>query len=97
MVQSVRDIDSVGRWGGEEFLILLPETPMGGAQVLAERIQNNIHCNVAVYNETSIPVTLTFGIAMFDGDAGLDEVLKKADYALYEGKKQGKDRVIVSQ
>ena len=97
LVQSVRDVDSVGRWGGEEFLILLPETPISGAQVLAERIRNNIRNNVADYNGASIPVTLTFGIAMFDGESDLDEVLKKADYALYEGKRQGKDRVMVAQ
>ncbi|HEY8462650.1 MAG TPA: diguanylate cyclase [Bacillota bacterium] len=92
---SVRDIDSIGRWGGEEFLILLPETPVNGAQILAERIKNNLHNNVIVYNGTLISATLTFGIAMFEGEATVDAVIRQADYCLYEGKRKGKDCIIV--
>lgn len=92
---SVRDIDSIGRWGGEEFLILLPETPVNGAQILAERIKNNLHNNVIVYNGTLISATLTFGIAMFEGEATVDAVIRQADYCMYEGKRKGKDCIIV--
>jgi diguanylate cyclase (GGDEF)-like protein len=96
LADSVRDIDVVGRWGGEEFLILLPETVTEGALVLAERIQKNVQLSVWSYHQMPISVGLTLGIATFDGETDLDVVVKKADRALYDGKKNGKNCTVVA-
>jgi diguanylate cyclase (GGDEF)-like protein len=97
LADSVRDIDSVGRWGGEEFLILLPETGVEGAVVLAERIQKNVRGSVWSYNQFQITIGLTLGIATFDEETDLDLVVKKADRALYDGKRKGKNCIVVGE
>jgi diguanylate cyclase (GGDEF)-like protein len=97
MADSVRDIDSVARWGGEEFLILLPETVTEGAVVLAERIQKNVRRSVWSYNQFQITISLTLGIATFDGETDLELVVKKADRALYDGKNKGKNCIVVAK
>jgi diguanylate cyclase (GGDEF)-like protein len=96
LADSVRGIDGVGRWGGEEFLILLPETVSGGALVLAERIQKNVQQSVWFYNQVQISIGLTLGIATFDGETDLEVVVKKADRALYDGKSNGKNCTVVA-
>ncbi|MGB0696182.1 MAG: GGDEF domain-containing protein [Rhodospirillaceae bacterium] len=85
-----RDADIVGRWGGEEFLILCPETDLGGASMLAERMRKAIaeHAFPALGAMTS-----SFGVATHrkgDSDAS---ILKRADVALYRAKAEGRNRV----
>jgi two-component system cell cycle response regulator len=96
LTESVRDIDVAGRWGGEEFLILLPETTVEGALVLAERIQSRVSRSGWLYNQTIIRASLTLGVAMYNGETGIDEVVKKADRVLYEGKNNGKNCIKVA-
>jgi diguanylate cyclase (GGDEF)-like protein len=96
LADSARDIDAVGRWGGEEFLMILPETTAEGALVLAERIQKNIRRGVWTYNQVQISISLTLGIATFNGETSLEAVIKKADQALYEGKNRGKNCIVVA-
>jgi diguanylate cyclase (GGDEF)-like protein len=96
IAESVRGIDAAGRWGGEEFLVLLPETATEGALVLAERIQKNVRQGVWIYNQVQIVISLTLGIATFDGETDLDVVIKKADRALYEGKNNGKNCTVMA-
>jgi diguanylate cyclase (GGDEF)-like protein len=97
LADSIRDIDAVGRWGGEEFLILLPETVAEGAVVLAERIQKNVRQAVWTYNQAQILIRLTLGIATFDGETDLEAVIKQADRALYDGKNNGKNCIVVAK
>lgn len=82
-----RETDFICRFGGEEFLVLMPETPLAGAAIVAERIR---HCA-----ETSIPMTISLGVAEFkQGEDTLESLLKKADQALYSAKQAGKNRVV---
>lgn len=91
---SVREQDAFGRWGGEEFLLLLPETDIEGGVIVAEKIRKNISVTPINYSEEEIPVTMTFGVALYNEPMQLDECIKKADQALYFGKQKGKNCVI---
>jgi diguanylate cyclase (GGDEF)-like protein len=90
--QSIRDIDFLGRVGGDEFLIILPTASMENAALVAERIR------VAVKEhdfQVSLSITASFGVAMFNDDQSLEEFLNRADLGLYDAKRQGGDRVAV--
>ena len=93
---SVRNVDYVGRYGGEEFLIVLPETSKDDACRLAERIRAEIeeHAYVIVEGK-AIRRTISIGVASYPEDAlSPDELMKRADEALYRAKRSGKNRVI---
>lgn len=95
---SVRQGDVVARWGGEEFALILPETPADGAQVLADRLRTAIADTVVVYDGTEIRVSASFGVASADvvvpGMA--DTLLTSADEALYKAKEAGRNRVMMA-
>ena len=95
-LSSTRKQDTVCRWGGEEFLFLLPETIAKGALVIAKKIRRRIAEHSFVYRDNVIPVTMTFGVSIFDKLMNIESCIKQADMALYEGKKQGKNQVILS-
>jgi diguanylate cyclase (GGDEF)-like protein len=92
----LRAQDIVARWGGEEFIALLPETDADGAQHVAEKIRKEIAAGRHHLEDISISITVTMGIAMFDGFGSLEDCIKKADHALYVGKKEGRNRVILA-
>ncbi len=91
--ENTRNVDLVGRWGGEEFLIISRETDINGAFVLAEKIRKN----VASYEfEIAKNQTISLGVAQIKENEKIDELLKRADDALYEAKERGRNRVVVS-
>lgn len=93
----IRKQDGIARWGGEEFLFLLPKTDLKGAGIIAEKIRKAICKKDFVYNEQSLPISMTFGVSCFDDpQIDIDISIKKADDALYKGKETGKNRVILS-
>lgn len=86
LVDSVRSVDMVFRYGGEEFTLILPQTLKQGGVEVAKRTLNLVRQN--------LPTTLSLGLATYSEDAqSMDELLKKADSALYQAKQTGKDRV----
>lgn len=91
--QSCRTVDFAGRYGGEEFVVLCPETDGKGAEVVAERIR------LAVASLATLDgVTVSIGVAEFPSDAETSEgVVKLADEALYASKAQGRNRVTLHQ
>lgn len=93
---AVRERGFVSRWGGEEFLILLPETESEDGLILADKIRKIIEEEIIEYNGIQISITLTFGVAVNEDYEMIDDTLKKADDALYEGKGQGRNCVILS-
>lgn len=92
-----RSTDSICRWGGEEFLILLPDTNTEGADQLAERLRHAI-CDTPfkLGSTQTLHVTVTIGVATVDAEAGLLDAVHRADNALYQGKQQGRNRVVPS-
>lgn len=91
---NLRNQDRVARWGGEEFLILLPGSHTDGAKIVAEKIRTKVRD--ALTASLQHPVSVTIGIAEFAADDTINSCLKKADTALYRGKESGRDRVEIA-
>jgi diguanylate cyclase (GGDEF)-like protein/PAS domain S-box-containing protein len=87
--QNVRSVDSVGRWGGEEFIVELPETNGREAAYVAEKLRDTI-ANLRV---DGLDITASFGVASFRNDDTLDTMIKRVDDLLYRAKDRGKNRV----
>lgn len=90
----LRDTDSLGRLGGEEFGILLPETDMAGALEIGERLRALIEASTSAIDGKLLRVTVSIGVAALDSaDPDTDSVLAKADHAMYRAKNGGRNRV----
>jgi diguanylate cyclase (GGDEF)-like protein len=92
--ETLRDVDLAGRWGGEEFLIVLPGTELAGAIDAAERIRAAFAAHgfkTSAQAETSI--TASFGVAEFQPGLSAEALVARADEALYGAKRNGKNRV----
>jgi diguanylate cyclase (GGDEF)-like protein/PAS domain S-box-containing protein len=91
----LRDKDLVIRWGGEEFLLLLPDTNRDVAATAAERVRSAIETAEIAHGAERIKVTASIGIAMVtEGDDAADDPVKRADQALYAAKRGGRNRII---
>ncbi|CAK0760051.1 diguanylate cyclase [Gammaproteobacteria bacterium] len=89
---NVRDADFVGRFGGEEFVSLLPETDLTSALKVAEKIRETVEsCVFRFYNEP-VPITISCGIAEFHPNDTPETVFERADQALYQAKHLGRNR-----
>lgn len=96
MVDALREEDGVARWGGEEFLFLLPETGADGALTAMEKIRMIICENTFQFTNISLNLSMTFGISVYDGKGtDMEGYLKQADNALYLGKNSGRNRVVL--
>lgn len=92
---TLRQTDVLGRWGGEEFLIVCPSTDLTGASHLANTLRSRI-ANLAL--DDSKPVTISIGVASLDtDDTQVSDVLKRADLALYDAKRNGRNQVKVDR
>ncbi|PND39132.1 hypothetical protein C1O66_17440 [Paucibacter aquatile] len=90
----VREVDALGRLGGEEFCVLLPLTDIAGAALVAERMRLNLEESEFLWQGQSWPLTASFGIAEAEpGDISADAVLSRADRAMYRAKAQGRNVV----
>ena len=90
----VRAQDSISRWGGDEFLLLLPETDLQGGGVVAETIKRELLKMRFKYRGEECQVRATFGVSVYDNiNKTIEECLREADQALYAGKQSGKNRV----
>lgn len=94
IAHKVRELDTVGRWGGEEFLCLLPQVNRSLAEEIAERIRAGLEIEPVEYQGRRIRITSSIGVATYPDD-GLhpDALLAKADAALYEAKRSGRNRI----
>jgi diguanylate cyclase (GGDEF)-like protein len=94
--ENLRQIDLLGKYGGEEFCVILTETDLDSAKFAAERIRQAIETKtVSVYDE-SLKITISIGISAFPDNAeDLNSLIDKADSALYKAKEQGRNRVCV--
>lgn len=91
----VRDSDLLGRWGGEEFLIVCPATELDEAERLAQRLCNGLAGGRLSAGEASIAVTGSFGVSRYVVGENLNRCLKRNDDALYVAKAQGRNCIVV--
>lgn len=91
---TIRETDIIGRTGGEEFAILLPETGLDAASLLAERIRSNVESSSLAFNHAILTYTVSVGVAVRDTeDMNIEKMLSQADKALYAAKKAGRNCV----
>src|SRR5205814_5526464 len=94
LTSQMRDIDRVGRYGGEEFVVLLPGTPQDQASGLAQRLCEKVATLPATWRDAPLPVPVSIGVAEWlGGSDGLPALLARADAALYRAKEDGRNRV----
>ncbi len=92
--ESVRQPDTVGRWGGEEFILLLPDTDLEGGGVVAEKIRERIHDEPYENGDgEEFHITITLGVSVYREEMTLEEGIRHADEALYRGKQTRKNTV----
>ncbi len=93
----LRDVDFAGRWGGEEFALILPGADAAGATLLVERVRTELKASaIALGDGSTVALTASFGIAAHPGETSTTMLVRAADAALYEAKRMGKDRVAVA-
>jgi diguanylate cyclase (GGDEF)-like protein len=96
-LENIRDVDILGRYGGEEFSIILPETNLQAATDVAERLRQNISTLPILTSQDPIRVTISLGVTTMDSSTpDILSLLSQADNALYAAKSQGRNRVCVA-
>lgn len=92
--RSVRVTDFVARWGGEEFLVVLPETDLGGGKTIAQRILKDIAQTQLDCDGQIISLTISAGLHQITPNQTLEEAIARVDEYLYQAKQQGRNRVV---
>lgn len=92
--EKLRSSDVIGRYGGEEFVLILPQTPLDGAHQFGERLRQMIAAEPVIFNDISIPVTISMGAAEYRADMpGYAALTHQSDVALYVSKGAGRNRM----
>lgn len=92
--EALRDSDTLGRIGGEEFVLLLPDTPIKNAEYVAERMRKQLASSPIKHNNIELLVTASFGVATIDHkDGTFNALIERADQAMYDAKKSGRNKV----
>ena len=89
-----REIDQVARWGGEEILILLPETNLKGAVLSGNKIRKSISAKPVIHEGQEIHVTMSFGVSEYNGETPIEKTIDLADQRLYLAKNSGRNKVV---
>jgi diguanylate cyclase (GGDEF)-like protein len=97
MQAAIRGSDIAGRWGGEEFVILLPCTPRDGAHCFAERLRSRIEGLDVLHSDgTRVPITASIGVTPYVAGDTPESLVERADQAMYAAKSGGRNRVVVA-
>lgn len=94
--QALRPMDTVARYGGEEFVVLLPQTTTEEAKTVLTRLQRTLTASFFMHENKQVFVTFSAGVTLFRPGERLEETLDRADEALYEAKRTGKNRTCVA-
>ena len=92
----LRDTDFLARFGGEEFIALLPETELQGALQVAEKLRTEVASCGFHYQNQAVPITISIGVTEFREDDGFEAVFERADAALYRAKNEGRNRSLTA-
>jgi diguanylate cyclase len=93
---SLRPHDSIARFGGEEFVVMLPDTPLEEARQVLTRLQRAMSGSLFMHDEKPVLVTFSAGVTMYRDGERIEQALERADEALYEAKRTGKNRTCVA-
>jgi len=96
MKSTLREVDIIGRWGGEEFLLVLTDTNLAEGKLVLERMMENISNNPVLAMDTLIKVSMTLGVTSSNYAHSIEGIIKLADNALYEGKHGSKNCIVLS-
>lgn len=91
---SIREQDSASRWGGEEFLIVLPDTALDDATVIAQRIREKVLATIVTLDKHTVSTSVTLGVSSYANGETVGDAIARADELLYRGKKAGRNRVV---
>jgi diguanylate cyclase len=92
--EQIRRNDFAGRYGGEEFIVMLPETPLEKALLLAEKLRKQVsHLTVTSEGNTLSGITISLGAAEYIKDESIDDFIDRSDKGLYMAKDAGRNRV----
>lgn len=94
--ESLRPQDSVGRYGGEEFIILLPETALEDAVAVVTRLQRELTRHIFMHEREKTLITFSAGVTLWQNEEAPNLTIKRADEAMYSAKKSGKNRVVAA-
>ena len=95
MQHAVKGQDAIARWGGEEFLILLPRTDLDGATAVAENIRSAVADHPCTTRSGHFNLSISLGLTVLNGETTVDEAIKRADRAMYSAKRAGKNRYVI--
>ena len=90
--KTLRPTDHVARYGGEEFVVLLPDTPVEEGQQILTRLQRSLTGGLFMHEQKQVFVTFSAGITAYKAGERIEDALERADLALYEAKRTGKNR-----
>lgn len=90
----LRDTDLLGRYGGEEFGIILPETDLTGAMQVAQRLCSAVAAHSITFEQQQLTATISVGVTCFTSGLGSDQLIQQADEALYSAKRQGRNQAV---
>lgn len=93
--ENVRAEDVIARWGGEEFIVLFPQTTSHDAIKILDRMQGLCNNDLLFYNEETVMLSFSAGVCEYDEICDLDELIKNADQALYDAKARGRNQIIL--
>jgi diguanylate cyclase len=93
---TLRSMDVIARFGGEEFLILLPETSIEAASLTMTRLQRDLTRHFFMHDNEKVLITFSAGVALRRPHEDQNELVKRADKAMYQAKQTGKNRVVVA-
>lgn len=96
LTETLRAHDVAARWGGEEFVCLLPETDTSGAGHVAEKIRRTVENYRHDCERHNLTITVTLGVSVYNGSCTIEECIHQADHCLYTGKAQGRNQVVIS-
>lgn len=94
LLNSLRAQDIVARWGGEEFICMLPETGEESAKYVASKIRKGIENHIFKFQNKPFSITVTIGACVYNGSQSIEKCIRDADDCLYKGKEQGRNQIV---
>ena len=91
--ECIRQIDTAARYGGDEFAVILPNTSLEDATIVAERMVDVVSHTPVVWKKEQIRLSISVGLGRYDADVNPEDITSRSDQALYSAKQEGKNRV----